>query len=491
MLFSLSAHAQLTIASVFADNMVLQRDRPFVVSGRAIPGKNVLVSLSGKQRKTVAGSDSVWKVLFPPLHASRQPVTLQVESGAEKKIISNMLIGDRWLCLGQSNMEWPVQKEMHFDSLRMDDVKDLTRFYNPTYAGKNIFNSKYRDSVSALLFHGQFYRGNWEVPDPVNVRSMSAVAWYFGTRIIAETHVPVGLVNLSIGGAPLETFIDIDVLKKNKAFSAKADTGWLYNPALPVWIRERGMQNTEGVASVPKDQLGPEHAYKPGYAFKEGIKPLMALPCKGMIWYQGESNAQEPERVSEYAVLFKLLTEDYRQQWNDPLMPCYWVQLSSIDTVKYKGQLWGWFRDEQRKMLGMIQHSGMAVCSDIGSKNDVHPTDKRTVGERLARLALFNDYNRNILPSGPMPLEAVWIKGRVVVRFRYKGNGLGTNGNAPLQGFSTDGITPVPASIRGGQVEIPLAVKPAFIYYGWKSWSDGDLVNSEGLPASTFKIPVK
>lgn len=490
-LLSATVHAQLTISPLFGDHMVLQRDKVFRVTGTAAPGKTVRVDFSGISRLAVADQHAVWKVIFPAMKPSWTPATMTVTSGAERIGLQDILIGDRWLCMGQSNMEWPMQKEMHAKTFRLDSVRLKPRILNPSYAGKNIFNAKYTDSVVAMLRPGKFYQGKWEVPDSSNIRSMSAVAWYFGARICERTNVPVGLINLSIGGAPLETFIDITTLKNNKAFAAKADTGWLHNDALPVWIRERGMQNVEGVAGVLADELGPAHAYKPGYAFREGIEPLLALPCKGMIWYQGESNAQEPGRVREYGALFKLMTEDYRNKWKDPLMPCYWVQLSSIDTVKYKGQLWGWFRDEQRKMMDAIPHSGMAVCSDIGAQHDVHPMDKRTVGERLARWALYSDYHMQVLPSGPLPLNAVWNKGKIILRFQYNGKGLTGDPSGSVQGFSTDGKTAVQARIVGDHVECIAEKKPEFIYYGWRSWSDGDLMNREGLPASTFKIPVQ
>lgn len=489
--FSAATQAQLKISPLFADHMVIQRDKIFRVTGTAVPGKTVRVNFSGITRQTQADKHASWVVVFPAMKASWQPAVLSVVCGEERITLQDILIGDRWLCLGQSNMEFPMQKEMHAKTYRLEDVPMKPRILNPVYAGKNIFNMKYNDSVAALLQQGSFYKGQWEQADTVSIRSMSAVGWYFGARICAATKIPVGLINLSIGGAPLETFISLSVMKNNPAFAAKTDTGWLHNPALPVWIRERGMQNVEGVAHVPADALGPDHAYRPGYAFREGIEPLLALPCKGMIWYQGESNAQEPERVAEYAALFKLMTDDYRSKWKDPAMPCYWVQLSSIDTVKYKGQLWGWFRDEQRRMMEMIPYSGMAVCSDIGFRNDVHPTDKSTVGERLARQALCHTYHQDIIPSGPLPLKAWWTAGKVIITFQYTAKGLNTAGSDTLQGFTIDGHTPCVAYIKNGTVEIPLPEKPSVIYYGWRSWSDGNLVNSEGLPASTFKIPVR
>jgi sialate O-acetylesterase len=140
------------------------------------------------------------------------------------------------------------------------------------------------------------------------------------------------------------------------------------------------------------DPSGPDHAFKPGFAFDAGIRSLKDLPIKGVIWYQGESNAQETERVQEYAALQELLVRDLRMNWNEPVLPFYYVQLSSIDSIKYRSQLWPQFRDEQRKFMAMIPHSGMAVSHDHGALNDVHPRNKKIIGERLSRWALKNDY---------------------------------------------------------------------------------------------------
>src|SRR5690606_38888988 len=233
-------------------------------------------------------------------------------------------------------------------------------------------------------------------------------------------------------------------------------------------------------------------------AYSAGIEKLLPLPVKGILCYQGESNAQEIERVNEYAALSKLLIEDYRkkclptgQAGKQPQLPFYFVQLSSIDTVKYKGHLWPQFRDEQRKMLQLIPNSGMAVCSDIGAKDDVHPTNKKDVGERLARWALNKTYKQNVVPSGPLPLNAKYVNGKVIIVFQYMSKGLKTSTGEKLKGFSLDGINEVEAVIGDSGIIIYTAKKPEFVYYAWKSFSNGNLVNSENLPASTFKIKVR
>nr|WP_294908744.1 sialate O-acetylesterase [uncultured Lacibacter sp.] len=206
---------------------------------------------------------------------------------------------------------------------------------------------------------------------------------------------------------------------------------------------------------------------------------------KGVLWYQGETNAEEIERVNEYRSLMKLMIDDYRRQWKQPSMPFYWVQLSSIERP-----LWPMFRDEQRKLLADVKNSGMAVCSDIGSKNDVHPSNKKDVGERLARWALHQTYKRSIVPSGPLPVKAVYKNGQVMISFRYADD-LQTTSQEPLNGFSVDGKTIIAAMISGNKVMIPVKEKPGFVYYGWQPYSDGNLLNAVQLPASTFKLQVQ
>lgn len=315
---------------------------------------------------------------------------------------------------------------------------------------------------------------------------MSAVAYYFAKSIVASENIPIGLINLSIGGAPAETFIRVDALRNSKQFAEKVKGNWLTNDALPKWMRQRGSENVSNVSSVPLDELGPHHAYKPGFAYAAGIEPLLQFPIKGVLWYQGETNAEEKERVIEYRSLMQLMIDDYRLQWEQPTMPFYWVQLSSIDRP-----LWPMFRDEQRKLLADVDNGGMAVCSDIGSKNDVHPTNKKTVGERLARWALHQTYGkREIIPSGPLPLKAVYKNGQVIISFRYS-EGLQTTGQQPLIGFSVDGKTIVPAFIKNKNVRMQVKEKPAFVYYGWQPFSTGNLINKQQLPASTFQLQVQ
>lgn len=490
LLLPLTLFAQLEVADIFSSGMVLQRDEPVPVWGKGQPGSTVEVSFGTISRQTKVNRKKEWIIWLPAMEASAEARSLMITCGDTAVFFPNILTGDVWLCLGQSNMEWPMRREMHFADAVKNCNQPALRFYNPVYAGKNIYNTPFTDSVSSLLTKEKFWQGHWQSSDSNSLGTMSAVAYYFGQYVLNHMKIPVGLINLSIGGAPLETFIDPKTMKKNQAFRAKVQGDWLQNTALPVWVRERGLQNVGSSTTVEADANGKNHAFKPGFAYTAGINKILPLPIKGILLYQGESNAQEKERVEEYRKLSYLLIKDYRIKWDKPDLPFYYVQLSSIDSTNYKSQLWPSFRDEQRQLL-QIPFTGMAVCSDIGAKNDVHPTNKKAVGERLARWALYKTYAVDTVPSGPLPRIAIAEKGKLVIEFLYSGKGISTADGKALKGFSLDGKTDCPAYIENNQVIIPLTFIPLYVYYGWKPFSDGNLINSEGLPASTFKIKVQ
>lgn len=482
----------VSLDKIFSDNMVIQRDKKLSISGRGIPGGDIVILFHGKIKRTQVRKDSLWIVKFPPMKACAAPQDMIVNSDGEKIVLRNILIGDVWLCSGQSNMEWTMGKEMYYKQALKSAHQPLVRFCNPWPAGRYIYGEAYKADLLKRLIPENFYRWEkWQICDSTTLASQSAVAYYFAAKVANRTGIPIGIINLSIGGAPIETFIACEALAASKQFASKAKPGnWLDNESLPVWIRERGRQNVGTVTGAPGDEYGPNHGYKPGFAFESGIKPLSQLAIKGVLWYQGESNAQETERVEEYDALFRLLVKNYRSVWKNPRLPFYWVQLSSIDTLHYKSHFWPQFRDLQRQTLAKVQHGGMAVSSDIGSRNDVHPTNKKDVGERLARWALTQDYGQEMTPTGPLPLKAKYRKGQIEITFQYS-EGLNTSEGKELKGFSVDGKTEIRATIERDRVIISVSEKPRFVYYGWNPFSDGNLVNGEGLPASTFKIEVK
>lgn len=491
-IFPLTGLCQLQVAGIFSDNMVLQRDQPVHIWGKGIPGKKITISFSKETKVALVKNDSSWNVYFAKQKANQKPQSIRIKSDNVTIELKNILIGDIWLCSGQSNMEWAMSGELHWEEEKMHAENPLIRFINPPPAGRNVYGVAFNDSLLRRLTKDSFYLWNgWKTCDSTNLKTMSAVGYYFAKSITDNENIPIGLINLSIGGAPIETFISLNALQNNKRFAAKTEGDWLENNSLPQWSRQRGKQNIGGNIQVEKNNLGPNHAYKPGFAYAAGVQPILPMPIKGVIWYQGESNSLELARVQEYKDLLRLLIDEYRKGWKQPAMPFYWVQLSSIDTTNYQSHFWPQFRDEQRKLLGEVKNGGMAVSSDIGLKNNVHPTNKKEVGYRLARWALHGAYHADIVPSGPLPLHAVYVKGQLIIRFHYTSNGLKTSDGQSLKGFSVDGINESDAFFDDRKIIIPVTTKPAYVYYGWKPFSDGNLVNSENLPASTFRIKVE
>lgn len=481
--------AQFTVAPYFSDNMVLQRDQPIHVWGRASPGIKISVSLLNQKKFAIVQLDSSWNIYFNPTMANSQPSKLIIESGAYKKVFKNVLIGDIWLCIGQSNMQFTMQQEMHYKEELKNAKQPLLRFYNPTYIGQDVYNKLFSDSMLQRLNQANFYsQTSWNQSDSQNFSSMSAVGYYFGKELVSDIHIPIGLINLSVGGAPIETFINQDILKKT---TNKVNGNWINNNTIPIWVRTRATQNVGGLLNAPFDNYGPSHAFKPGFIFNAGINSLTKFPIKGVIWYQGESNAQEIERVNEYGKLFKLMVNDYRSKWALPKLPFYFAQLSSIDTINYKGQLWHYFREEQRQLVKGIKYTGMAVTSDLGFKNDVHPTNKKQVGERLALLALNKTYSRKIISSGPLPISANYVNNEIIIAFENAKEGLFVSEGLTVNGFSVNGLKGIDAVIKKDKIVIKYSTKPQFVYYGWQPYSKGNLVNKSQLPASTFKIIVK
>lgn len=489
--YSIFSYSQLSVAEIFSSDMVLQRNKPIHIWGKARPKDLITLTFFNQKKSTYARSDSTWNIYLQKAKSNSTPQELIVESNNNKIVLKNILMGDVWLCLGQSNMEWPMNKEIHFTEEKPFAYNTSLRFYNPSYAGKNVYGTEFNDSIIVNLNNAFYSATNWQKSDSNSFKSMTAVGYYFGKDIVEQTKVPIGLINLSIGGAPLETFMDKDILKQSSQFSNKIHGDWLLNKNLPNWVKQRGYQNVGNTSNVELDETGKYHPYKPGFAYEHGIKQIVPFAIKGIICYQGESNAQEIDRVMEYGTLSSLMVNDFRKKWNDTRMSFYYAQLSSIDSIKYKSQFWPIFRDEQRKMLQWIPHSGMAVTSDIGLKNDVHPTNKKEVGERLARWALNIDYKKKLVASGPLPIRARYKAQKVYIKYAHAGSGLFTEDRGPVTGFSFDGTTSVAAYIRKHQVILHTAGKPEYIYYAWKPYSDGNLVNGKKLPASTFKIKVQ
>ena len=478
----------LQMPVTYSDNMVLQREKPLSVTGIANAGQKVTVQIAGQKKETVTAPNGKWSVTLEPLRAGG-PYELTIEASSDKKgkkkagdsqkiVYKNVLIGEVWLCSGQSNMAFRV------DELVDSQHKELTG-----YAGKQpqirLFNMEPRwftnavewdTSVMDSLNRLQYYHDTqWTVCNEQTADKFSAVAFSFGQMLSDSLQVPIGLILNAVGGSGTEAWID----RKTLEFDfTDILYNWTENDFIQDWVRGRAALNIK--KSTNKQQ---RHPYEPCYLYETGIEPLQQYPIRGIIWYQGESNAQNMETHER---LFPLLVNSWRENWQEEL-PFYYVQLSSIDRPS-----WTWFRDSQRRMMQEIPNCGMAVSSDRGDSLNVHPRYKREIGERLARWALNRTYGHRLTPSGPLFRSVEFKDGAAYITFEYA-EGLHTSDGQPIRTFEIaeyDGLfVPAEAEIVDGKVKVrsDKIVRPQLVRYGWQPFTRANLVNGDELPASTFR----
>ena len=465
----------LRLSALYTDNMVLQRNVPLDVSGMADAGERVTVNIGGQHCSGVAGKDGRWTARLLPLKAGG-PYELTVSTSGKTLRYRNVLAGEVWLCSGQSNMEFMLKQAATAgrDIPKADD--DELRFYDMKARWRtNAVEWDYSvlDSLNTLHYYEE---AEWEACTPRTAGGFPAVAYYFGRMLRDSLQVPVGLICNAVGGSPTEAWIDRGTLEQEFPAILK---DWKRNDFIQDWVRERASLNIKRSANPYQ-----RHPYEPCYLFEAGIVPLQSYPLKGVIWYQGESNAHNKDAHER---LFKLLVGSWRKKWENARLPFYYVQLSSLNRPS-----WPWFRDSQRRLMQEIPYTGMAVSSDVGDSLDVHPMQKQPVGERLACWALSDTYHRALTPSGPLLRKAAFRDGAVYLTFDY-GDGLRSADGQPLRTFEvaeTDGLFhPAEATVEGGRLKVwSEAVKhPHYVRYGWQPFTRANLVNDAGLPASTFR----
>ena len=467
----------LQLPAIYSDNMVLQRNVPLTILGRTDARKTVEVRIGDQHQQVRAGWDGKWSVRLNPLDTGRV-YTLTISSGDRQFVFRNILAGEVWLCSGQSNMEFRLRQDKEAETA-ISGSRDQIRLFNMQgrWATNNhAWPRTALDSVNRLDYYNDT---RWEICNPETASRFSAVAYYFGKMLQDSLRVPIGLICNAVGGSPIEAWIDRQTLEEN---FPEILSNWTENDFIQDWVRGRALVNMGGEANAAR------HPYEPCYLFEAGILPLRHFPLRGVIWYQGESNAHNKDA---YAKLFPLMVNSWRTFWDAPSLPVYYVQLSSLSRPS-----WPWFRDAQRQFLARVAHTGMVVSSDKGDSLDVHPTEKRPVGERLARWALNQTYHRDILPSGPLCRAAeAQADGSVLLSFDYA-EGLRASDGQPLREFEVaehDGLYfPATAEVEGENIRLrsSAVASPRYIRYGWRPYSRANLVNRDQLPASTFRIEV-
>lgn len=465
----------LQLPCIYTDNMVLQRDTPLDIHGTANTGEKVTVSIASQKVTAVANNRGEWSVRLQPL-AVGTDYTLTVQAGKQKKEFRHVAAGEVWLCSGQSNMAFRLDQAVtgkrdialaDDPDLRLFDMKARWETYDVAWPASCL------DSLNHLQY---FHETSWKGTSPETAARFSAIAYYYGKMLRDSLKVPVGLICNAVGGSPAESWIDRNTLETKFPAILK---DWLHNDFIQGWVRGRAAKNLANDST----RLG-RHPYEPCYLYESGILPLQQYPIKGVIWYQGESNAHNMEAHEQ---LFRLLVDSWRANWKNQQMPFYFVQLSSLNRPS-----WTWFRDSQLRLMKSIPNTGMAVSSDYGDSLNVHPVNKQPVGERLARWALNRTYGYAITPSGPV-FESVTRDGEaLVVQFAY-GDGLRTSdGKSPscFEIAEEDGLYyPAQAEIEGNRVRLtcPQLKSPRYVRYAWQPFTRANLVNKDCLPASTFR----
>ena len=480
----------LQVSPMFSDHMVLPREKPFAIRGKADAGESVQVTVDGAVYQAFADNRGRWGVEVAP-HPAGTGSVLRIETAKSSLVYRNVAFGDIWLCSGQSNMEFEVRQSSDAAprpdaGLRLYDMKCNWRTDNVAWPASAL------DSVNHLQY---FAPTRWMPASDAAIARFSAVGYAFGQMLRDSLQVPIGLICNAVGGSTAESWIDRETLETRYPAILR---DWLRNDLIMEWARGRAEKNlanrpasVEGYGVVPT-----RHPYEPCYNFEAGILPLDHYPITGVIWYQGESNA---ERVEVHEELFPLLVDSWRNYFSvipseakESLLPFYYVQLSSLNRPS-----WPIFRDSQRRLLESRPSLGMAVTSDLGDPIDVHYRQKRPVGERLALQALEKHYGHAVKADGPLAKEAACVGQDVYVDF-YPQDALRSADGGPIVGFevqdAADGLFhPVAAEVSGGLVRLDCAAirAPKAVRYAWQPYTRANLVNATGLPASTFRLPVR
>lgn len=465
----------LQMSQLYTDYMVLQRDMPLDIHGTANAGEKITVSISNQKATATANNQGKWSVVLKPMNAATD-LTLTVEAGSATKVYKHVAVGEVWLCSGQSNMAFMLCQADTYKR-DIDNVGDPQLRLFDMKARWETYNVAWPASCLDSLNHLQYYRSTtWQPTTPDNAKWFSAIAYYYGRMLRDSLKVPVGLICNAVGGSPTEAWIDRNTLET--CFPAILKN-WLHNDFIQDWVRGRAAKNLTN----DNTHLG-RHPYEPCYLYESGILPLQKYPIKGVIWYQGESNAHNMESHSE---LFKLLVGSWRSNWSNPTMPFYFVQLSSLNRPS-----WPWFRYSQLQLMQQIANTGMAVSSDCGDSLDVHPLRKQPVGQRLARWALNKTYGMSVTPSGPIYKGVVRSADALIVSFDYADSLCTSDGKQPstFEIAEEEGMYyPATAVIEGNTVRLtsPEVKNPRYVRYGWQPFTRANLINGDALPASTFR----
>lgn len=493
------AFADVKLAGVFGDHMVLQRDQPVPIFGWSEPGDTITVTLGEKTATATANGNGRWLAKLDPLPAGG-PHKLTVK-GKNTVVVNDVLVGEVWLCSGQSNMAMTVARSNDFE-------KEKTLANHPQIR-------MFKTAANARPHKQDDCKGDWKIASADTVGSFSATAWFFGRKLHKELDVPIGLINSSWGGTDIAAWTSKKVQLTNdvlaKKMAAFDENGKNYSVekaeqqhknALKRW-QDRKAAGEKG-GRRPRKQVDPmRNQNRPSNLFNGMIHPLIPYAIRGAIWYQGERNSKSIENGQLYAAQLKLMINDWRKRWNQGDFPFITVQLPNFHAKqKQPVESTGWVMVRESELRSLqLKNTGIAVTTDVGMANDIHPKNKQVVGQRLALWALGTTYGKKIVYSGPLFSYHQYTAsngekpGKIELSFDHVGDKLSTTSGKFVTGFAIAGEDKVFHAARGNIVKAGSAVvvrskdvpNPVAARYNWVDNPNGNLVNSAGLPASPFR----
>ncbi len=479
----------LRLPTVFGDHRVLQRDKPLPVWGTADPGASARVTLDPQSDTVTADDAGRWQATLAPMSAGG-PHVLQIESNGQVIGYEDVLIGEVWLCSGQSNMDMRLMKVDDAEAEVAAATNDQLRLFRVERA----IADEAAFDVDA----------KWAPSTPQEARMFSAVGYFLGQELQRELGVPVGIIHSAYGGTPVEAWTPLNAMANNpetapildryeRESQAYAEALASYEQALAA---NASLADGQSPVHVPDEPTPPTARYAPAGLYHAMLKPLAPYALRGYAWYQGESNIW---RAAQYEFTLTEMIHAWRRDWQDDTLPVAVIQLPSYVNPPRVPRGEGSFaelREAQLRVAQTLAHVGLIVTTDLGNPTDIHPAAKRPVGQRLARWALAEAYGRDLVPTGPLLIEHRIEGDRLILTFDHVGAGLTRLDGKPLTGFCVAGpdkkfrwATLVEViderTLAVGEAKVP---DPQPVRYGWDDhvpWAN--LANSDGLPASPFR----
>ncbi len=487
------AQAAVQLASPFTSHMVLQREQPVPVWGTADAGERVTLSFAAQTKSVIADANGRWRIDLDPLAASAEGHELRVAGSqtAETLVLHDVLVGEVWLCSGQSNMVHTVSKSVYRWAGVLNEEEEIAAAHYPLI---RMFTGEAQKAYEPQTRIG----GTWQVCSPETVPAFSAIGYFFARDLQRELNVPVGILALSYGASCAEAWVRRDALAaypQLRPMLEKFDAEVAAFRALPKTTTENGDVRSQDVnvaapkTKTPKDPVQDQH--NPTVMFNGMIAPVIPYAMRGVLWYQGESIVGGAEGVALYPLVQATLVQDWRALWERGDFPFYIVQLAGQDRPSNRPEV----REAQATILN-LPNTGMAVATDVGEERNVHPRNKQAVADRLARIALANTYGKPIEFSGPRYTGMRVENGAIRLLFSHTTGGLHAR-DGVLKWFEVAGAdgkyVAAEAAIDGGTVIVRSAevAEPVAARYAWVSFPDGGhLYNGAGLPAAQFRTDV-